>query len=100
MEAIYGGMLASDWQQVEQRFGRRGVDLQQLGGFQVHTTSHGVEPLIQKLERLKEARNDRAAHGRIHSNRRSTYYELMDYQTLASRALEGFLRHKYPNYPV
>lgn len=100
MEAIYGGTLVNDWQQVERRFSRAGVDLQQLGGFRVYGASHGVEPLIEKLKRLKFARDDRAAHGRIHVNRRSTYYELMDYQTLASRALFDFLRQKYPRLPV
>lgn len=99
MEAIYGGMLANDWQQVERRFAQRGVDLQQMGG-QVHTIRYGSEPLIQKLKGLKGARDDRAAHGRIHANRRSTYYELMDYQLLALRALQGFLKHRYPDFPV
>lgn len=99
MEAIYGGTLAKDWQQVEREFDQIGVHLQQVGGFQVYGSSHGVEPLIEKLKRLRFARDDRAAHGRIHANRRSTYYELMDYQTLASRALLDFLHHKYPGFP-
>lgn len=100
MEAVYGGVLASDWRQVERRFQQSGVDLQQLGGFSTPWGNSGEESLIDKLKKLKAARDDRAAHGRIHANRRSTYYELMDYQMLASSVLRAYVRHKHPAAPV
>jgi hypothetical protein len=100
MEAVYGGTLANDWQQVERVFQQRGVDLQQLGGFTTQWGKSGEEPLIEKLKKLKWARDDRAAHGRIHANRRSTYYELLDYQMLASITLRAYVKYKYPAAPL
>jgi len=99
MEAIYGGTLANDWEQVDRRFQQRGVDLKRIGGFATGSGKISEEPLIEKLKRLKDARDDRAAHGRIHANRRSTYFELMDYQMLASTALSAYIRHKHPATP-
>jgi hypothetical protein len=100
MEAVYGGVLANDWRQVEKRFHLHGVNLQQPGGFITPWGVEGEEPLVEKLKRLKVARDDRSAHGRIHANRRSTYFELMDFQMLASIVLQNFVRHKHSAAPI
>jgi hypothetical protein len=100
IEAVYGGALPRDWEQIVRRFQNKGIDLLEE---ETYVTEYGVfgnEPLLEKLKRLQVARNDRSAHGRIHANRRSTYYELMDYQVLAGRVLKSFIAHKYPNAPL
>lgn len=53
-----------------------------------------------KVKRLRDARDDKAAHGRIHANRKSTYYELMDYQQLARHVLSRHIAFKYPTVDV
>lgn len=100
VEALYGGALPSDWDKVVRRFQNKGVDLLEEGAFVTQYGVFGNEPLLEKLKRLQFARNDRAAHGRIHASRRSTYYELMDYQVLAGRVLKSFIKHKYPTAPL
>jgi hypothetical protein len=100
VEALYGGTLPSDWEQVARRFQNKGIDLLENGAYVTQYGVFGNETLLEKLKRLHIARNDRAAHGRIHANRRSTYYELMDYQVLAGRVLKSFIKHKYPTAPL
>jgi hypothetical protein len=95
IEAIYGGMLATDWRKVEDRFQEFGIDLQKVGGFQTWWGNFAEESYLDKLKKLQAARNDRAAHGRIHANRRSTYFELMDYQILATTILRNYIENKY-----
>lgn len=95
VEAIYGGTLASDWHQVAERLAAKGIDTTELAGY----AAHGIfqrEPVLEKIKRLKQARDDRAAHGRIHQNRRNTYYELMDYQELVRHLLYKLIQTKYP----
>ena len=53
--------------------------------------------IIEKVYSLQHARNDRAAHGRIHENRKNTFYELMDYQALANCLLIIFVKNKFSN---
>lgn len=95
VEAIYGGVLAKDWAQVANNFTTIGIDTEELVGY----THHGIfqrESVIEKIKRLKLARNERAAHGRIHQNRRITFYELMDFQELARHLLSRYIQNKYP----
>jgi hypothetical protein len=73
----------------------QGINTAELAGY----TTHGIfqkEPVLEKIKRLKRARDDRAAHGRIHENRRNTYYELMDYQELVTNLLIKHIQKKYP----
>lgn len=100
IEALYGGTLPNDWTKVERRFADIGVDLQRDGSFITQYGVFGSEPLLEKLKKLQKARNDRAAHGRIHANRRSTFYELMDFQILAVQVLNSFVKRRYPNAPL
>ncbi|HEY0661302.1 MAG TPA: hypothetical protein VGD21_08315 [Lysobacter sp.] len=95
IEAIYGGTLPNDWNLVVQRFLGLGVDLCRRGEPGAIWGPLASEALLDKLKRLKIARDDRAAHGRIHANRRSTYYELMDYQVLALDCVRGYARHRH-----
>lgn len=95
VEAIYGGTLASDWQQVAHCLAEKGIDTTELAGY----TTHGIfqrEPVLEKIKQLKHARDARAAHGRIHQNRQNTYYELMGYQELAKHLLSKYIQMKYP----
>lgn len=95
VEAIYGGTLTRNWRQVADNLSSKGIDTDELVGY----INHGIfqrEPVIEKIKRLKHARDDRAAHGRIHQNRRNTYYELMDYQELARHLLGRYIQNKYP----
>lgn len=95
VEAIYGGTLDRDWRQVARRLAEQGIDTAELAGY----TTHGIfqrEPVLEKIKRLKHARDDRAAHGRIHENRRNTYYELMDSQELVRNLLIRHIQKKYP----
>ncbi|SEL27297.1 hypothetical protein [Nitrosovibrio tenuis] len=95
VEAIYGGTLPSDWRKVARCLAEQGIDTAELAGY----TMHGIfrrEPILEKIKRLKHARDDRAAHGRIHENRRNTYYELMDYQELVRNLLIKRIQTKYP----
>lgn len=96
VEALYGGTLASDWSLVDARLAEKGIDSSQLVGY----TTHGIfqqEPVLDKIKRLKRARDDRSAHGRIHQNRRNTYYELMDYQELVRHLLDTYIQIKFPH---
>ncbi len=99
VEAIYGGTLSSDWDQVAKRLAAKGIDTTELVGYANHNIFKR-EPIIEKLKRLKHARDDRAAHGRIHQNRRNTYYELMDYQELARQLLGAHIQLKYPQTSI
>jgi hypothetical protein len=95
VEAIYGGVLPSDWRKVAHGLADQGIDTAELAGYTMHNVFLR-EPLLEKIKRLKHARDDRAAHGRIHQNRRNTYYELMDFQELARALLIKYIQKKYP----
>lgn len=95
VEAIYGGTLSSDWDHVVKRLAAKGINTAELVGY----TNHDIfkrEPMLEKIKRLKQARDDRAAHGRVHQNRRNTFYELMDYQELVRQLLGAHIQMKYP----
>jgi hypothetical protein len=52
------------------------------------------EQAITKLIRLRDARNKRAAHGGAHTNRKSTYYEVLDYRELSYFVLSNVIKHR------
>lgn len=82
IEAIYGGTLANNESKVRAKLQQRGVDPSEVIGFQ-HLP--GVrEPVIVKTLNLQRARDARAAHGRVHNQRKGTYFEIMDSMELAS----------------
>lgn len=95
VEAIYGGTLSKDEQMVRKQLESQGISVDEPVGYQHHGL-HPREPIMLKIAKLREARNDRAAHGRIHANRKNTYYELMDYQALARAMLWMRIQHTNP----
>lgn len=96
VEAIYGGTLPGSDKKIKEKFAKSGIDTDKLAGYE----RFGVfkkEKIIDKIKFLRSARNEKAGHGRIHKDRKSTYYELMDYQALASNMLLMFVAHRYPD---
>jgi hypothetical protein len=95
IEAIWGGSLPKDVTKVERGLQDKGIDPHAMVGYD----HHGIHPKVQlvaKVLALQKARNERAAHGRIDAGRKSTYYEIMDYQALAHAALTMHIRHLWP----
>ena len=81
IEAIYGGNLPQKETKIVKKFKEKGIDLTQLVGYKFEEIEQ--QPAIDKVVRLRSSRNFKSAHGRIHANRKSTLYELMDFQQLA-----------------
>lgn len=99
VEAICGGTLPTSQKKLKNKLENIGIDPNELVGYE----TYGVfkkEKIITKIEALRLARNERAAHGRIHKDRKSTFYELMDYQSLANALLVMFIRHEYADIPI
>ena len=80
IEAIHGGDLPNDNRKIVRKFAEKGIDLTQLVGYNYGPVCQ--EQAIDKLSRLRTKRNYKAAHGRIGGDRRTTFYELLDYQQL------------------
>ncbi|MEM7196012.1 MAG: hypothetical protein AAF402_13765 [Pseudomonadota bacterium] len=84
IETIYGGALPRMPQGNErllQKFEKIGIDLNEVVGFP-HENAH-EEPIIDKISKLRGARDERAAHGGAKLDRKSTYYELIDAQEMS-----------------
>lgn len=96
VEAICGGPLPKERKKISNRLREAGIDPDERGGYTV-SGKFDVETVVDKIGKLRAARNDRAAHGRIHKDRKSTYYELMDYQALACHLLSQFIEFRYPH---
>ena len=92
VEAVYGGPLGSDWRKISRHFSRQGINTDELVGY----SGKSRKSVLEKIKLLKDARDDRAAHGRIHSKRQNTYWQLMDYQALAKHLLIQYIHNKYP----
>ena len=56
------------------------------------------ESAIDKLSKLRKSRNYKAAHGRIHRNRKSSVYELVDYQQLTRWVLFQAINFRMDQY--
>lgn len=92
LEAIYGGMMASTEPKILKKFGDNGIDLNQV----VQNSYAGKEEsAIEKVIKLGKLRNERAAHGRVFSDRTSTYAELYDNQLLASSIIRWAIDARY-----
>jgi beta-galactosidase beta subunit len=76
-----------------------GVNPDEKVGY-VHHGIHPKQRISDKIVALRKARNEKAAHGRIHADRKSTYYEICDFQALAKSFLLLHLRHKYPDVGI
>jgi hypothetical protein len=92
IEAIHGGNLPTDKQKIVRNFGGLGIDLIQPIGY--HNAEITREPVIDKIMRLRHSRDWKSAHGRITADRKSTYYELMDFQQLARYIVLEAIRAK------
>lgn len=95
VEAIWGGTLPAKVNKLEGGLSTRGIDPGLLVGY-AHHEIHPKERIVDKLIDLRKARDQRAAHGRIHAERKSTYYEILDYQALAATILNLYMKHKFP----
>jgi hypothetical protein len=96
IEAIWGGNLPEEQGKIERGLRDKGVDPCAMVGYSHHGI-HPKEQLVAKVLKLRKARNEKTAHGRIHTARRSTYYEVMDYQALARAVLLMHIRHLFPD---
>ena len=95
IEAICGGPLSKSEPNLKARLLERGIDPLEFVGYEAFGM-YKRERIITKIQALREARNDRAAHGRIHANRKITFYELMDFQALAHICLLRYVTHEHP----
>lgn len=95
VEAVCGGTLPDDKKQIIQKLIKSGTDPFEQVGFE----AFGIfkrEPIVDKVLKLRDTRNDKAAHGRIHVNRKITFYDLMDLQESAKLILINHVIKKYP----
>lgn len=98
IEAIYGGELKKkNRNSLITNFLKRGVDLTEKVGYEFGSISR--EPAIDKVLRLQKIRDSRAGHGWGPGERRSSFYDLMDFQTLARYMLTSVLGAQY-NVPL
>jgi hypothetical protein len=81
IEAIYGGNLPQKASKIVKSFEKKGIDATELVGYKIEEIEQ--QPAIDKIINLRSSRNFKSAHGRIKVDRKSTYYELMDFQQLA-----------------
>lgn len=98
VEAIYGGTLANDARKVQSRFLRRGVNTAEVVGFP--QLSNARETIFDKISKLQAARDERAAHGRVHANRKGSYFEVMDAMELAHHLIVRFVEHTKNIHPL
>lgn len=95
IESLYGGSLPNKDAKIKRKFNTIGIDVDELVGYQ----HHGImerDSILNKIRSLEIARNNKAAHGNINIDRRSTYYETLDYQALARNLVMTYLRNVYP----
>jgi hypothetical protein len=85
------GNLSEEQVKIERGLRDKGVDPLAMVGYSHHGI-HPKEHLVAKVLKLRKARNEKTAHGRIHAGRKSTYYEVMDYQALARAVLLMHIR--------
>lgn len=95
IEAIWGGSLPQDLGKIADGLKQMGIDPDAMVGYPHHDI-HPKQRLVEKVVTLRKARNEKAAHGRIHAGRKSTYYEVMDSQALARVALTMHIRQSQP----
>ena len=81
IEAIHGGNLPQNEVKIVKSFQKFGIDLTEMVGYKYEENKQ--QSAIEKIINLRNSRNFKSAHGRIGANRKSTFYELMDFQQLA-----------------
>jgi hypothetical protein len=96
IEAIYGGTLSNSIPKIKKRLVERGIDPMELVGYETFGYFKRAT-IVKKIEQLRKARNNRAAHGRIHADRRITFYELLDFQKMAGHCLLRYIVKEYPD---
>jgi hypothetical protein len=97
IEGMYGGTLPNDDSKIVRLFSRHLIDLTQAAS--VFGISRGADSLMEVVRELQDARNDRAAHGRVHSNRVGTYSEIIDSRKLVHGLLRAYLQSKLGSDP-
>lgn len=92
VEAVYGGTLANDASKIRSKFIQRGVNCDEVVGFPHLPDAR--ETIFDKICKLQAARDQRAAHGRVHANRKGSYFEVMDAMELAHHLIVQFVKQK------
>jgi hypothetical protein len=97
IEGMYGGTLPKDDNRIVSFFSNHLIDLTQAAS--VFGISGGAGSLMEVVKKLKTARDDRAAHGKVHSNRVGTYSEIIESQKLVHGLLRAYLQSKLGSDP-
>jgi hypothetical protein len=98
IEAVYGGTLANDDSKVKANLMKRGISPDEVIGFK-HLPD-AEESVIAKTRNLQKARDERAAHGRVHANRKGTYFEVLDSMELAHHFIVRFIENRTTIQPL
>lgn len=94
VETVYGGMLSRDKPQVAKKLTALGIDPVEVCGFA--RPQYREEPLVDKLMRLRDVRDSKAAHGGTAESRRNSLYDLCDFQHAAAHVV---LQHLFRGSP-
>jgi hypothetical protein len=98
IEGMYGGTLPKDDSKIVSKFSDYSIDLtQEAAAFGI---SRGAGSLMTAVRKLQKARDDRAAHGRVHSNRVGTYFEIIESKKLVRGLLRAYLHFKSGSDPL
>lgn len=98
IEAVYGGTLANDDSKVKTNLMKRGINPDEIVGFKHLPATE--ESVMAKTRNLQNARDERAAHGRVHANRKGTYFEVLDSMELAHYFIVRFIENKTTIQPL
>lgn len=90
IEAVSGGNLPKKSTKIVSKFKGIGVDLETEVGYS--SDPAGKQSAIIVLEQLRHSRDWKSAHGRIQADRKSTFYELMNFQQLTRFILIDAIR--------
>lgn len=92
IEASYGGNLPQDETKIIDKFKVKGVDTEELVGFEREDLVK--EKVVKKIIKLRNTRNFKSAHGRIAGDRKSSYYEVLDFQYLCRHVLYSVIKER------
>lgn len=92
VEASYGGNLPQDESKIIKKFIEKGIDAEEYIGFEREGLAK--ETLIKKIIKLRDTRNYKSAHGRIAGDRKSSYYEVLDFQYLCHHILYSVIAER------
>ena len=74
-----------------------GIDPSMMVGYMSRGLDKGMterEPIAEKIRKMSNVRDKKAAHGSTKSDRRITYFEIMDFQALAEAVVRIALEHQ------